>query len=440
MPTPTNVALGKPATASSFIQPFTASRACDGSTGPTNRWVSQVPQYGAVPGTVATLTIDLGPTYPVISSYTMQHMAFAGWPAGYANQNFTVSSSMDGAVWTQVDSVVNNTSAQNSKAFSAIPSRYVMFVFTKGMSKNPGVISVCDIQVNGVPNTYLQLLTVNGAQLAAPFNPTNTSMTATAGPDTATVTLVPIAYNPSLPITINGTVVPNGGTSQPISLNYGDNTITIVVGPQGSGTTYTLNVKRACNQLSNLTLSDGTNSIPMNQAFDSNTTVYSANLRYEISQLSATATAVVPGQETLTINTVSAQSGVAVPVALPTAGGTGTVTASATGTSGAAKTYTINLTRASNPFLTGIVIAGAATQPVLNQSLTNYTYPTTMSKVKVTPTAETGASISVTDANNVNYSITAANPQTPAIPSSGFTVTVTSAVGGQTVVYHFTKQ
>jgi hypothetical protein len=73
--------------------------------------------------------------------------------------------------------------------------------------------------------------------LVPPFAKQTLSYTASQGAGTASVTITPTAEDSSATILVNGTSVPSGSTSAPISLQTGQNTITIVI---NSVTTYTI--------------------------------------------------------------------------------------------------------------------------------------------------------------------------------------------------------
>ncbi|ASU34286.1 beta strand repeat-containing protein [Mucilaginibacter xinganensis] len=99
-------------------------------------------------------------------------------------------------------------------------------------------------------NPYIKAVTVSGTNYK--------DYTANVSNAVSSVTVTPVAQDPSATITVNGTTVASGTASASIPLNVGDNTITtIVTAPDASGTrTYSIVITRGVNALlSSLTFS-----------------------------------------------------------------------------------------------------------------------------------------------------------------------------------------
>jgi alpha-tubulin suppressor-like RCC1 family protein len=91
---------------------------------------------------------------------------------------------------------------------------------------------------------HLSSLAMNSGTLDPAFATGVTSYTASTS--TASLTVSPVATDWLATITVNGVAVPSGGTSGPIDLAFGPNTITTVVTAQdGTTNTYSVTVNRA---------------------------------------------------------------------------------------------------------------------------------------------------------------------------------------------------
>lgn len=150
------------------------------------------------------------------------------------------------------------------------------------------------------------------------------------------------------------------------------------------------------NALASLNVSNAT----ISPAFNANTTSYTASVPFSVSKLNVTATAKDSGA-TVTINS---------PTLTP--GGRTNVTVTVKAANGATKTYTIAVTRESDPNyvasgnnkLSGIKVEGFLISPVFNSDVTEYIvwapYETTSVSVSGTP-ADSKASVSVEGGDNL---------------------------------------
>lgn len=91
----------------------------------------------------------------------------------------------------------------------------------------------------------LKGLTVNGLILSPAFNPEINNYNLSVSNSTNTVTVTASVYDPEATITVNGKLLADAGTSDPIALSVGDNVVTIIVTAQNGATqSYTITIKR----------------------------------------------------------------------------------------------------------------------------------------------------------------------------------------------------
>jgi len=211
-----------------------------------------------------------------------------------------------------------------------------------------------------------------------------------------TMTLKPVANDANASITVNGTVVASGTTTNPISLSVGSNSVSIVVTAQDGVTTktYALTVTRAAainsTLLTNLQLSAGS----LSPTFVNSTLTYTAAEPNSVAAITVTPFT-TDANETVAINGAAVASGTASnPVTL--AVGPNTVTVIATSADGTKnKTYTITVTRApsSDATLSSIKLSSGALSPSFASGTTSYTASVANTVSTITITAAT------TDAN-----------------------------------------
>jgi beta-glucanase (GH16 family) len=131
---PTNIALGRPATASSTENAsLAAANAVDGNTG--TRWSSAFsdPQW---------LQVDLG------RSYAVNHVTL-NWEAAFARA-YQIQTSADGATWTTIHSTTTGTGGVEDLAVNGT-GRYIRMLGTA--RGTPYGYSLWEFAVNGTPAT-----------------------------------------------------------------------------------------------------------------------------------------------------------------------------------------------------------------------------------------------------------------------------------------------
>lgn len=236
-----NVALNKTATSSSYVSPFAAGKAVDGTLTPLSRWLCD-----AMP---CWVQVDLGKTY-YIQRWVVKHMGAIGWQSPSYNMiDYALQGSMDNASFSNLDSVTGNNSSSTDRTIPFAQVRYVRVNVTKGLNINKGVASVAGMEIYGTCAVLTGFVLRYGRTVVNPneqFSPTRFSYTANVPNTAASVTVTPTALDSSAVITVNGQTVASGQTSPAINVNVGQNTITVVVTTDGNDrNTYTISVTRA---------------------------------------------------------------------------------------------------------------------------------------------------------------------------------------------------
>ncbi len=135
-----NLALNKSASASDFVPPYSAQRVVDGSTAALSRWLcNTLPCW---------VNVDLGNVFS-IDRWVVKHMSVVpGWPTpGYSIRDFKLQSSIDNNIWSDVDTVLNNTSSITDHSVTPFYARYVRVYITSGLNINPQLSSIMEFEV-----------------------------------------------------------------------------------------------------------------------------------------------------------------------------------------------------------------------------------------------------------------------------------------------------
>lgn len=131
--TSTNVALNRPATASSTYSDYTADKAVDGVISDESRWVS------ANVNSTHTLEIDLGSDYELLCAHV-----HSGWKDQDPVANFTLQY-WNGSDWADLASVANNTSLDLRVDFPSAP--FVTSDKIRLVSDDDGHIRIKEIKI-----------------------------------------------------------------------------------------------------------------------------------------------------------------------------------------------------------------------------------------------------------------------------------------------------
>jgi hypothetical protein len=236
-----NVALNKAATSSSYVSPFAAGKAVDGTLTPLGRWLCD-----AMP---CWVRVDLGKNY-YIQRWVVKHMGAIGWQSpSYNMVDYSLQGSLDGVSFSNLDSVTGNSANVTDRTIPLAQARYVRVNVTKGLNINKGVASVVEMEVYGtcaVLSGFVLRYARTVVNPNEPFSPTRFSYTANVPNSAASVTVTPTAMDSSAVITVNGQTVASGQTSQAINMNVGQNTVTVIVtAGDNDRNTYTITVTRA---------------------------------------------------------------------------------------------------------------------------------------------------------------------------------------------------
>ncbi len=417
-----NIALNKATASSSYILPYSPSRAVDGSLVPTSRWLcSRLPAW---------MSVDLGIS-TWVDKWIVRNVTLAGWPSpNYNISDFKLQGSSDNANWFDVDMVTGNTANIVERTVSPILARYFRIYVTKGLRINPQIASILELELYESDSTspLLSNLVLSSGTLVPAFTSGNNSYTASVGYDTQSITITPTAVDPKATIVVNGTnVVPSGTASASLPMNVGSSNITIQVTSSLGNVQklYTINVTRSSSSyLTNLK----TDSEGVSPEFTKNNFQYTLGIGYDISSVRF-----IPEAEdvsaTVKVNGAEVSSGdPSGPIAVG-AGQTINVAVEVTSAIGGSRnTYNVSVTRAGSPYLSNLAIAPAALvrlSPPFASTTYSYTSSTTGANITITPTAQdsnatiyfngsiiasgTGKQLALnTGLNTVNIAVTAA--------------------------------
>ena len=426
----TNILLNKSAAASDYIIPFTPNQVVNGNaTDPKSRWLCRLDGS-------AWVSVDAGSIY-WFNRYVVKFMGNAGWTAQYNMPNFIFQMSNDNSHWTNVDTVGGNSASIVDKTLTAtLSARYFRIYFSSGASVNAMLASMLEFEVYDAPAPVsLSALTISSGTLTPAFSSGTLQYTASVGFDVSSITVTPTAGQTGATITVNGTAVTSGSASGPISLNTGDNNITVVVSANGISQTYTIKVTRAHSAyLSNLTAQSGSTAIALSPApFDKTTTGYTASVGFDVTSITVTPTA-EDSSASITVNgspVTSGQPSAAISLAV----GTTTIPVVVTA-GGITQNYSIAITKVDTS-LTNLQLLGIpgntplTLSPGFQSAVTSYTTTTSKGKITVKPTTgATGSTI------KVNGTIVASGTASAQITLTGkTTVTITVTSGSITTTY-----
>ena len=206
--------------------------------------------------------------------------------------------------------------------------------------------------------------------------------------------------------------------------------------------TYTVTVTRQGSTdatLKALTVSDGTNDVPLTPAFDSDTVSYTASVAHGVSSVTVTPT-VHESHATVAVDGTTVNSGTASSAVSLTAGEANDILVVVTAEdTSVTKTYTVSVTRAgsSDATLSGLTTSDGTLTPAFDSSKTAYTATVAYSvaSVTVTPTVnESNATVAVNGSGVTSGSPSQAISLT-AGQSTNLNVVVTAQDGVTTKAY-----
>lgn len=381
-----NLALNRPATASSSVSPYTPDRAVNGTLTQFSRWLCNT-----VP---AWMSVDLGAPY-WISRWVVRGMT-AATPAPWRTPDYNMSDfklqvSNDNKTWADIDAVVNNTLNVYDKTFTAVCCRYVRLYVSKGLRTNTQYASLMEFEVYSAPSAYLTNLTASNGALTPAFNRYAFAYTAPdVNYETSSIAVIPTLEDPQATVKINGNTATNGQPSN-VNLNVGSNAISVTVTAAGGSpvNTYTITVvRKGSPYLTALSLSD----VPF--TFTKNTYTYNASTAYSVSSTNISFT-----KEDSTAVAVITVNGTELPAGQTTASlnvGSNTILVTVTAFGGVTQTYTVTVVRENDVRLSGLNLkSGKSTityTPDFNSNITQYETQAMGGRTTITITATTADS------------------------------------------------
>jgi len=424
-----NIALNKPASASSFVMPYTAANAVNGTLTTFSRWLCNT-----APG---WMKIDTG-TFSFVNRWVVRHLPVAGWALpDYNICDFKLQGSNDNVIWADIDGVTNNTASVTDRTFNPVKFRYFRVYVTKGLRTNIQMISFMEFELYQAWSSLLTNLVISSGTLTPAFISGTYVYTATVTPDVASINVTPTALSPTAVIQVNTVPVASG---QPITvpLNFGSNTITVNVTDGGVLQAYTITVTRpASNYLSNLTAQSGTTNIPLAPAFDKGTTAYTATVGIDVTTMTVTPTA-ENSASTITVNGTAVPSGSASgPITLNL--GVNNISIAVTN-AGNVRTYTIAVTKIDTS-LSGFTLktppaTSLAYTPTFQSTVLSYsTALVSKPSLIVTPTATLSTSIVKVNGTQITTTVLSV---TVTLASGNNVVLITVTNSGVTTTYQVT--
>ncbi|MDX1960980.1 MAG: DUF1554 domain-containing protein [Leptospiraceae bacterium] len=206
------------------------------------------------------------------------------------------------------------------------------------------IISIIPLLQTNNTNTDIVLtnITLSEGTLSPSFSSNTTSYTVSVNSSVSTIRITPTTNLSNSTITVNGSTVISGSESNPISLNFGANTITVIISNNSISRTYSILVTRALgslNTLSNLAVSLGV----LSPSFVSSTTSYTLALANSISSITVTPT-LSSTDSLVTVNGTNVSSGSASGT-ISLSVGSNSIIVLVTSTDGTSTTYTITANR-----------------------------------------------------------------------------------------------
>lgn len=266
-----------------------------------------------------------------------------------------------------------------------------------------------------IDSADLKNLTLSDGWLSPSFDSGVIEYRTTVSNGTTNLKVTPTVADPSATVTANGMPVASGTASQAISLNVGDNTITVVVTGQGGMTkTYAVTVTRAAPNsadLSYLTLSEGS----LNPAFSSGVKDYLATVPSHVVSVKVTPWT-ADSSATVKVNGKTVVNG-APSGPIPLNAGDHTIMVTVTAQDGTTQTYNVTVTRAAraNADLINLALSNGGLNPTFAGGVISYTTSVGngVTSVTATPTAaDPNATLSV------NGMPVASGGSSPSIPLS----------------------
>ncbi|PEL07776.1 OmpL47-type beta-barrel domain-containing protein [Bacillus sp. AFS017336] len=141
-PAPINLTLNKTATANGSLIGYEPSKAVDGSTDIGRKWSSDTAGD-------KWLMVDLGQNYEV-SRWIVKHSGEGGESLSLNTKNYKLQGSLDGTIWSDLDSVSGNVSNSTDRYFNKTKVRYVrLYIATPQNYNETGTANIYEFEVYG---------------------------------------------------------------------------------------------------------------------------------------------------------------------------------------------------------------------------------------------------------------------------------------------------
>ncbi len=291
--------------------------------------------------------------------------------------------------------------------------------------------SATTVNIRVIANAALSSLALSSGTLSPAFAKATTAYGASVTNEVTSIAVTPTTIDPAATVTVNGSAVTSGTTSQSIPLNFGLNIITTTVTAQDGQTTktYTTNVTRVPSnnaQLASITTLPATSLLvtagPGNLNFMAAVPNAISSIQVVPTAKDATAGITVNGQP---VTSGTASAAIALPV------GPTVITTALTAQDGVTtNTVVITITRAAstNASLAGLAMSSGTLSPVFTPTTAGYTASVadTVSSVTLTPIASDSTSM-VT----VNGIAVGSGTASQAISLNFGTTTITTVVTAQ---------
>lgn len=265
----------------------------------------------------------------------------------------------DGEAWTKgskevIPSLIKNTPQELTYAFDR--NGYFMVAFEDVDLRKVSYLSGSMEDFGLIPpvssNADLNNLVVSAGSMNPGFSSGVTNYTTNVGNSVQSIQVMPSVADANATVTVNGTSVSSGQSSQSISLNVGENVIQVVVTAQdGTPKTYTLTVYRAPSNnanLANLTVNAGS----LTPVFNPSVKNYNVRVPFGTEQIQFTPT-IADMNATVVVNGNSVVSGQqSAPIRLNP--GVNQIPVLVTAQDGTTATYTVAVTRNQPPATTDI--------------------------------------------------------------------------------------
>jgi len=319
--------------AGTYTLTYSATDAAGNVATPVTRTVNVVNSTNA---NLSGLTISNGSLSPAFASTTTDYTA---------NVSFSVTSvTVTPTVADPTATVTVNGSSNLTNPISLnVGDNTIAVLVTAEDGTTTKTYTITVTRAAASTNANLSALTISSGSLSPAFAADSANYTAAVSNSVTSILVSATVSDPTASVTVNG----SGNLSNPINLNVGDNTITVLVTAQDGTTTktYTVTVTRAAlstnANLSALTISGGS----LTPVFSSNTTTYAANVDNAVATITVTPTA-SDATASITLNGSSITSGSARTVALDI--GSNQIPIVVTAQDGVTtKTYSITVARAS---------------------------------------------------------------------------------------------